>query len=246
MREKPVFYSELAYFIGLLLIAVGVAFMEAADWGLSMVVAPAYLVHLKLVQVWPWFSFGTAEYCFQGLLLLLLIAVLRRFRLSFLVSFATAVLYGFMLDGAMALVALIPEGGLAYHLICYVVGLVVCAAGVSMIFHTYISPEVYELFVKEAATKYRVPIPRFKTGYDCASCLIAIIMSFAFFGLGHFEGVKLGTVFCALVNGWTIGRFSKFYEKHWQFKDRLPWRGFFTDIETAEGTAPPAEQEDAI
>ena len=244
MREKPVFYSELAYLIGLALIAVGVAFMEAADWGLSMVVAPAYLIHLKLAQVWPWFSFGTAEYCFQGVLLLLLILVLRRFRLSFLVSFATAVLYGFMLDGAMALVALIPEGGFVYHLVCYIVGLVVCAAGVSMIFHTYISPEVYELFVKEVSAKYRVSIPRFKTGYDCTSCLIAILMSFLFFGFGHFEGVKLGTVFCALVNGWTIGRFSQFYEKHWQFKDRLPWRGFFTD-DTAADTAA-AEQEDAI
>lgn len=244
MREKPVFYSELAYLVGLALIAVGVAFMEAADWGLSMVVAPAYLIHLKLVQVWPWFSFGTAEYCFQGVLLLLLILVLRRFRLSFLVSFATAVLYGFMLDGAMALVALIPEGGFVYHLVCYIVGLVVCAAGVSMIFHTYISPEVYELFVKEVSAKYGIAIPRFKTGYDCASCLIAIIMSFIFFGFGHFEGVKLGTVFCALVNGWTIGRFSQFYEKHWQFKDRLPWRGFFTD-DTAADTAA-AEQEDAI
>ena len=234
MREKPVFYSELAYFIALALIAVGVAFMEAADWGLSMVVAPAYLLHLKLVQVWPWFSFGTAEYCFQALLLIVLILVLRRFRPSFLFSFATAVLYGFMLDGAMALVALIPEGGFVYHLLCYLAGLIICAAGVSLIFHTYISPEVYELFVKEVSRKFGVPIPRFKTGYDCTSCIVAIIMSFIFFGFGHFEGVKLGTVFCALVNGWTIGRFSKFYEKHWQFKDRLPYRSFFMDEEPAE------------
>lgn len=234
MREKPVFYSELAYIIGLALIALGVAFMEAADWGLSMVVAPAYLLHLKLSEIWPWFSFGTAEYCFQALLLLGLMLLLHRFRLSYLFSFVTAVLYGFMLDGALLLVGLIPGEGPVYRLLCYGAGLLLCAAGVALIFRTYISPEVYELFVKEAAARFQVAIPRFKTGYDCVSCLVAVVMSFAFFGFGHFEGVKLGTVFCALVNGWTIGRFSAFYEKHWQFKDRLPWRGFFA----GEGEGP--------
>ncbi|MBR5429562.1 MAG: hypothetical protein IK116_03435 [Firmicutes bacterium] len=226
-REKPVFYSEAAYIVGLALIAVGVAFMTAADWGLSMVVAPAYLLHLRLSRILPWFSFGTAEYCLQAVLLVLMCLVLRRFRLSYLFSFVTAVLYGFMLDGALLLVGLIPAGGFVYHLLCYGAGLLLCAAGVSLIFHTYISPEVYELFVKEVSGRCGVPIPRFKTGYDCVSCLVAVILSFAFFGLWHFEGVKLGTVFCALVNGWTIGRFSRFYEKHWQFRDSLPWRGFF-------------------
>ena len=233
MKEKPVFYTELAYVFGLALIAVGVAFMEAADWGVSMVVAPAYLLYLKLSQFWPWFTFGTAEYCLQGVLLLVLILVLRRFRLSFLFSFVTAVIYGFMLDGFMALAALIPSGWSGYHLTCYLVGLLLCAAGVSLIFHAYISPEVYELFVKEVSGKYGVSLPKFKTAYDCTSCLIGVILSFAFFGLWHFEGVKLGTVFCALVNGWTIGNFSRFYEKHWQFRDRLPWRGFFQGEDAA-------------
>ncbi|MBR2782914.1 MAG: hypothetical protein IKD93_01790 [Firmicutes bacterium] len=236
--DKPVFWSELAYVIGLALIAVGVAFMTKADWGLSMVVAPAYLLHLKISQYLPWFSFGTAEYCFQALLLLVMCLVLRRFRLSYLLSFVTAVIYGFMLDGALFLVGLIPGGGLPYHLICYIVGLLLCAAGVSLIFHTYISPEVYELFVKEVSARFGVPISRFKTGYDCVSCLVAILMSFAFFGFLHFEGVKLGTVVCALVNGWTIGRFSAFYEGHWQFRDRLPWRSFFQ----GESDPPGAEE----
>jgi hypothetical protein len=31
MKEKRVFYSELAYFIGILVLALGTAFMEKAD-----------------------------------------------------------------------------------------------------------------------------------------------------------------------------------------------------------------------
>ena len=38
---KKTFYSELAYFIGIAVLALGTAMMEQADFGMSMVVAPA-------------------------------------------------------------------------------------------------------------------------------------------------------------------------------------------------------------
>jgi uncharacterized membrane protein YczE len=95
------------------------------------------------------------------------------------------------------------------------------------VFHTYISPEVYELFVKELSAKYGVDIHRFKTGYDCCSCVAGVCLSFAFFGFGRFEGVKWGTILCALINGWLIGRFTRLYESHWEFRDGLPLRRYF-------------------
>ena len=52
-------------------------------------------------------------------------------------------------------------------------------------------------------------------------------MSFAFFGLWHFEGVKLGTIFCALVNGATIGLCSKLLEASFEFRDALNLRKYF-------------------
>lgn len=42
---KKTFYTEWAYVAGLLLIAAGVVLMEKADFGMSMIVAPAYLLH---------------------------------------------------------------------------------------------------------------------------------------------------------------------------------------------------------
>lgn len=219
--EKKKFYTELAYVLGLAALALGTAFMEGADFGVSMVVAPAYLVYLKLSHVLPFFTFGMAEYILQAVLLVVLMVVLRRFRFSYLFSFVTAILYGLVLDGAMAAVARIPHENLVPRLALYGSGLLLCAAGVSLLFHTYIAPEVYELFVKEVSARYGVDVHAFKTGYDCVSCLAAICLSFAFFGLWHFEGVKLGTVFCALINGWVIGRCSHFLEKHWEFQDGL-------------------------
>ncbi len=224
---KRNFYTELAYVLGLLLLASGVVLMEKANFGLSMIVAPAYLLHRWLSPVWSWFTFGTAEYCFQAILLALLALLLRRFRLSWLFSFVTAVIYGFVLDGLLALGAYLPADTLALRLLWFVPGMVLGSMGVACMFHTYLSPEVYELFVKVGAKHFGVEVHRFKTGYDCASCLLSVVLSFLVFGFGRFVGIGWGTIVCALVNGWMIGRCSAWMEKHLHLTDALPWRGFF-------------------
>ena len=225
--KKKVFYSELAYILGLVSLALSAAFMERADFGVSMVVAPAYLLHLKVSQYLPFFSFGMAEYTLQAVLLIVMVIVIRKFRLSYLFSFVTAVVYGFVLDLSMMCVAFIPSELLVTRIILYIIGLLGCSIGVSLLFHTYISPEVYELFVKEVSGIMKIDINKFKTIYDLSSCLLAIIMSFMFFGLWHFEGVKIGTVVCALLNGVTIGIFSKLFDKFFVFEDKLKLRKFF-------------------
>ncbi len=225
MKKK--FSAELAYVLGILFVAFGVVLMEKADFGVSMVVAPAYLLYRWLSPVWGFFTFGMAEYCLQAALLLVMVLIVHRFRMSYLFSFVTAVIYGFVLDGFMAAGTILPADTVWQRVIYYILGMLFCSAGVSAMFHTYISPEVYELFVKEVSARFHININKFKTAYDCTSCLTGILLSFLAFGFWHFEGVKWGTVFCALINGWIIGRFSAFYEKHWLFYDRFPWRKYF-------------------
>ena len=224
---KRMFYTEAAYFIGLVTLALGTALMERADFGMSMVVAPAYLVYLKVSEYLNWFSFGMAEYCFQAFLIIVLAVVLGSFKRRYLFSFITAFIYGNVLDIMMKVVGLVPGTGIFPGTVCYVTGLITCAIGVSFLFHTYISPEAYELFVKEISARFNLDINKTKTVYDCLSCVIAIAMSFLFSGLGRFEGVKLGTVLCALINGRLIGKCSRFFEKHFDFVDGLRLRKFF-------------------
>lgn len=225
--KKKTFYTEWAYVLGILILAVGTALMERADFGMSTVVAPAYLLHLRISQRFAFFSFGMAEYTLQAAILLLLAVVMRRFRLSYLFSFCTAVIYGLTLDGVMLPAALLPQGGMALRTVYYLLGMLGCSVGVSLLFHTYISPEAYELFVKEVSGKVGMDIHRFKTLYDCVSCAIGVLLSFAFFGFGRFEGVKLGTIFCALVNGTVIGWCTRFFEARFAFEDGLPYRKIF-------------------
>lgn len=224
---RPVFSNELAYVVGIIAVAFGVAFMEKANFGVSMVVAPAYLLYLKLSPSYPFFTFGMAEYTLQAVLLVAMMIILRKFKLSYLFSFVTAVVYGFTLDFCMWSVKGIDAQPVWARLVMFLGGMVLCSIGISFFFHSYISPEVYELFVKEVSSHIGMDINRFKTIYDCSSCAISIAMSFAFFGLWHFEGVKLGTVFCALVNGSMIGAVSRFLEKRFEFKDCFKLRKYF-------------------
>lgn len=224
---KKVFYTEAAYVVGIVLLALSAAMMAASDFGVSMVVAPAYILHLAISQYLPFFSFGMAEYTLQLVLLILMVGTLRQFRLSFLFSFITAVFYGFILDFFVFLVSFIPADIMVARLLLFVIGMFMGSAGVSMIFHTYIAPEVYELLVKEVSAKFKINIHKFKTGYDCCSLLLSVALSFAFFGLWHFEGVKLGTFVVAALNGFLISRWTKLFEHFWDFKDGLNWRKYF-------------------
>ena len=227
MKRKKIFYAEFAYVAGIVLLALGTALMERADYGMSMVVAPAYIVHRKLAQVLPWFSFGVAEFALQAVLLVGLSLWLGRFRISCLFSFATAVFYGAVLDLCISAVALLPGTGIAARLACYALGMLLCAAGVALLFHTYIPPEAYELVVKEVADRQRWDVGRVKTVYDCVSCALGIVLSFAFFGWGRFEGVKAGTILCALVNGWLIGWIDRRLSASCDFREGLKLRGLF-------------------
>ena len=224
MKTKKILFSEMAYILGIIVLALGTAMMEQADFGLSMVVAPAYLLHLKISQYIPVFSFGMAEYSLQAVLLIVMSISLRKFKPIYLFSFVTAVIYGLTLDMAIRFINILPLVGIVGRIIYYIIGMLFCAVGVSLLFHTYISPEAYELFVKEISIKSGKDISIIKTVYDCSSCLVGVILSFAFFGLWHFEGVKLGTIICAFVNGFLIGRCSKILESIFDFKDALNLR----------------------
>jgi len=222
MRQKPVFYKELCYLFGILTLALGASMLVKANFGVSVVVSPAYLLHLKLSQIWPFFSFGLAEYVIQGTLLVLLILLVRRFHWSYLFSFATALFYGSVLDRILALFAQFPLDAIFPRILFYIVGLLFCAIGVALVLHTYISPEVYELLIREVSARYAWKLGIVKTVYDCVSCLVAVLLSFAFFGLFHFRGVGFGTLISALCSGTMVAVIGRNLERYFDLRPAFP------------------------
>lgn len=227
--KKRTFYSEIAYFLGLALLAFSTALMAWGNFGMSMVVAPAYILFLKLSQTLSWFSFGIAEYVLQACVLLLMVLILRRVRVGYLLSFVAALLYGLILDGSTALLSHFASESIPIRLAVYILGDLGCSMGIALLLHSYLPPEVYELFIKEIAAHFGWKFSTVKTVYDCASLTLATLMSL--FLLGSIQGVGVGTVACALLNGTLIQLSSRLLEKVFRFRDLTPYRKKFEESE---------------
>ena len=229
--KKRTLTEEIAYLLGILCMAAGVACVSASNFGYSMIVAPAYLLFAKLGGL---ISFGTAEYLFQGLLLIVMCLCVRRFRVQYLFSFVTAVVYGYTFDLMLWLVGFVPSAGLPERILLFAVGTGFISISVALFVRTYLAPEVYELFVRELAVNYNIPFGRVKLSYDCISCAGSIVLSVILFGGGVFtdfsfaalgeaivsgyvlEGIGIGTVVAALINGPLITLCGRWLDQHFE------------------------------
>ena len=79
MNKKITIPSEIAYLFACITISFSVAMITTTDFGVSMIVAPAYILSQKIV-----ISFGQSEYIIQALLFILLCLILRKFKIVFL------------------------------------------------------------------------------------------------------------------------------------------------------------------
>ena len=95
----------------------------------------------------------------------------------------------------------------------------VTTTGVSLLFYTYISPEAYELLVKEVSKKFGFETGRTKLVYDISSLLLSTVLALVFFGIGDLKGIGIGTEIAAVLNGILIGAYCKIYNKFISFKD---------------------------
>lgn len=229
--KKTIFYTEIAYFLGLALLAFGTALTVYGNLGISMVVAPAYILHLFLSQFLPFFSFGVAEYVLQALVLLALILILRKPKLSYLLSFGATIFYGICLDSAMMLTALLPVN-IYLQIAVYLIGAFICCGALALLFSSYLPPEAYELFSKEISAKFHKPVHTIVNFYNLGSLLISMILSLVFFG--KIQGIGIGTVACAFLYGFIIRFFQNGYDKLFCFTDKFPLRKHFEESENTQ------------
>lgn len=86
LHREVVFYTEAVYVLGLFCIAAGAAFLNTVNLGMSMLDLPAYILHAKLVLIFPYATLGVSEYCVQFLLLVSLSIIMKKIRLSYILA----------------------------------------------------------------------------------------------------------------------------------------------------------------
>ena len=223
MRKKPNISGEWAYALAIVIMSLSVAIVAAADFGVSMIVAPAYILSLKV----PALTFGQCEYIVQGLLFLVFCLLMGRVKPLYFTSFLTCLLYGAALDFWRAVIpmlnpAVTPPGsmGMPLRIAFFVVGTVITALAVAFCFKTYLYPQVYDFFVKGVSQRFHLDRTKFKIAYDAGSLLVSVLMTLVLFGA--FRGIGVGTLITTAVNGALIGFFDRFLDRHFTFEPLFP------------------------
>lgn len=213
--------NELAWLLGIVLCSLGVALCTKAGFGLSMIAAPAYIIHLKLFEISEFFTQGTCEYLLQGFLLVVMCIGVRRFKVKYLLAVVTGVIFGFTLD----LWLTIFGGGAVYssmvaRIICFIFGETVTALAIAFYFRTSLPLQIYELFVTEFADRYKLTNDKMKFLFDIMMLAMSVCLAPA---LNHsFKGIGIGTVIITVVNAGIIAAFGKLLDKYFSFDPRFP------------------------
>ena len=219
MSKKITLHGEFVYVTAILLLSLAVAMLSAANFGVSMIVAPAYIISQKLGVI----TFGQGEYLVQSLLFIAFCILMKKVKLVYFSSFATCLIYGAVLDLWRKFVPLFNPDitapgsmGLPVRILLFIGGMILTSFSVMLFYKTYLYPQVYDFFVKAVSGNYGIKLPLLKTIVDLSCLTASFIMTLAFFG--DIRGIGWGTLVMAVVNGTIIGFFSKLLEKIFDFR----------------------------
>ncbi len=222
MKKKLSKTAELSWVLAIILCSLNVALCANSGFGVSMVVAPAYILHLKISEFLPWFSFGMAEYCLQGVLLIGCCIIMKRFKWKYLLSFGTAVIYGLCVDGWRFLLGTEVYDAMWQRWLALFGSMIICGISIALFLRTYLPQEAYDLFVKEIHEKTKGSLTKIKWCYDIGSLLISIALMLLLFRRFSFDMIGVGTLIITLLNTPLIALSGKILDKFVTFDSAFP------------------------
>ncbi|MBQ8250131.1 MAG: hypothetical protein IJY93_09700 [Clostridia bacterium] len=216
--------SELLWILGFIFVAFGVAICSKANLGVSMIAAPAFIVSEAMLRFSEIFSVGVTEYIIQGIILVLMCIVVRRFNWRYLLAFAVAVLYGYTLNLFLWILGDVTFDAIWLRWIMLIVGDLIIAFGIACFFRTYLPLQVYELFVAETADRFHIGIGKVKTAFDVTLLVISVVLAITLFGdvtsfdwsgITHtsYHSIGLGTFVTTAVNSPFIAIMGKLVDR---------------------------------
>lgn len=216
-KEKTLFRGEAALPIALVIDSFGVVLMLYSAAGISAISSVPY----AFSEVFPALSLGTWTYIFQGLLVMSLMIMRKKFVPSYLFSFVVGFVFGELLDLHELWINVLPDS-LPWRIVWFVVSYVLLSIGIAISNRCGLPIVPTDLFPRELSDITKVGYPKIKICFD-VSCLV-VTAALTFFGLGHIEGLGIGTVLAAFTMGKAVGLCGNFLDKHFRFESFLTRR----------------------
>ena len=172
----------------------GVVLMLYSGAGISAISS----VPFAFSKVLPVLLLGTWTYIFQGLLVLSLMIMRKRFVPSYLFSFVVGFVFGKLLDVHELWINILPDN-ITMRIVYFILSYIILCFGIAISNRCLLPITPTDLFPRELADITKVSYSKIKIGFD-VSCL-AVTAGLTFFCLGHLDGLGIGTIVAAFTTG---------------------------------------------
>ena len=197
----PVFSGEIALIIAVIINSCGVALMLHSGAGISAISS----VPFAFSELFPQLTLGTWTYIFQGVLVFSLMVLRKKF--SFVVGFA----FGEMLDVHQLWITTLPQT-IPLRVIYFIISYLIICIGIAISNRCGLPIIPTDLFPRELEDITKVKYSKIKIAYDVICLTITAILTG--FGLGHIDGLGIGTVLAAFTMGKVVGLIGELMDKH--------------------------------
>lgn len=209
--------NVINWILGNVFLNLGIVLSTKSDFGLSMIGAIPYILHVFLRDFLPWFTQGTAEYVVEAVVLVIGCIIIKRFQWKYLLTIVEGVVAGFIIDAWF----LVFGGNGAYaslelRILSFALGLICSALGVAFFFRTMLPVETYDFVVMSIASVYSLEQPKVKQKNDFIYLGVALLMSFLL--TGKLTGIGIGTIIISIVNSYVIAFWLKIIDKIEKFQ----------------------------
>ena len=172
----------------------GVVLMLYSGAGISAISS----VPFAFSKVLPVLLLGTWTYIFQGLLVLSLMIMRKRFVPSYLFSFVVGFVFGKLLDVHELWINILPDN-ITMRIVYFILSYIILCFGIAISNRCLLPITPTDLFPRELADITKVSYSKIKIAFD-VSCL-AVTAGLTFFCLGHLDGLGIGTIVAAFTMG---------------------------------------------
>lgn len=209
-EDQRVGRGELAIAIAVVINSVGVMLMLYSGAGISAISS----VPFAFSEVLPNLSLGTWTYIFQGLLVLSLMILRKRFVPQYLFSFVVGFVFGELLDIHALWINVLPYT-LLWRVLYFVISYFLISFGIALSNRCGLPIVPTDLFPRELSQIKGIKYSNIKISFDVICLAITAGMTGIF--LGHLEGLGIGTILAAFTMGKNVGLMGNFLDKRYQF-----------------------------
>lgn len=211
-KNKNLKTRLVMYFLGLLIMTLGIAVSVKSNLGVS----PVSSIPYTITCVWG-MEMGLATILFHAFLVLLQILLLRRrFQIKNLLQIAVGVVFGLFTTFCNTLMGFLPTPeNILIRLAMILVSVVLIAAGLFLYVPADLVPLAAEGVTLALAETSGKPFPRLKVCFDVTVVVISLVVCLAV--LKSPGSVGIGTVAAAMLVGTVLGflnrRFGRYRDR---------------------------------